>query len=353
MNRVTISPSGIEPAPLKQIGDVLLNGGIVALPTETVYGLAVLPTHKSAVEKLYAIKKRDRTKPFTLCMGNVNDALSHFLTLPPYGYRLIENFWPGPLTIIYYSDNETKVGIRIPLHPCLQTILNELNQPVFLPSANISGQKEATSADEVEEIFGTDIDLIIDGGSSVYGTASTVIDLTFHPFKLIREGVVSLREIVEVFIRKRLMFVCTGNTCRSVLAEYLLKKYLGEYDHFLLERYEILSSGTAAPQGNPPADSVTNILKSQERMDPQPHRATQINRAAILSSDLIFPMEDRQQDYILKVEPTAEPRIIPLKKFLPEELGNDIPDPIGKPDWFYQNVYGILKQAIMELREWL
>lgn len=352
MNRITISLENIDYSLIKEVKDIILKGGIVALPTETVYGLAVLAKDKSAVEKLYAIKQRDHGKPFTLHLAEVDKALAQFAILPPYGYRLVEKLWPGPLTIIFYSTYGEKIGVRVSSHKILSLILKELGQPIYLPSANISGQKETTSADEVEKIFGNDIDLIVDGGKSVYGKSSTVVDLTYHPFKIVREGAVSSREIVDTYIKKRLVFVCTGNTCRSVMAEYLLKKYLEQYDPYLVERYEIISRGIAAPEGAQPASQTIALLR-EEGIDLVNHTAKNIDRHTILSADLIFTMEDKQREYILQIEPTADSRVFPLKKFLPQELEKDIPDPIGEPHWVYEKVYEIIKMTILELREWL
>jgi tRNA threonylcarbamoyl adenosine modification protein (Sua5/YciO/YrdC/YwlC family) len=353
VRRINITPDDLDSPLIKEIADTLLKGGIVALPTETVWGLAVLPTNKSAVERLYAIKKRDHQKPFTYHIENVEAGLSFFSILPPYGYRLVKKFWPGPLTIVSYSKEEKKVGVRVPSHRILAQVLKELNQPIYLPSANISGEKEVTSADEVEAKFDDQIDLIVDGEGPTYFIPSTVVDLTYHPFKILREGAVSVKEIVDTFIKKRLLFVCTGNTCRSVFAEYLLKKYLPQYDPFLLERYEVISRGISPQEGMDVAPLVRDILKEKEGIQVRDHRAKRLDRYTILSADLIFTMDKAQEEYILKIEPTAKSRIFPLKKFLPPELEKDIPDPITCPVSVYQEVYELIKKAILEMREWL
>lgn len=351
MKKISILPEDIDYSLIREVKEVILKGGIVALPTETVYGLAVLATDKTAVEKLYGVKKRVPSKPFTLQFPDVEEALAQFSILPPYGYRLIEKLWPGPLTIIFYSSKGEKIGVRVSSHKILRLILKEVGQPVYLPSANISGEKETLSAEEVEKIFDNKIDLIVDGGKPLYGKSSTVVDLTYHPFKIVREGVVSSRQIVDTYIKKRLVFVCTGNTCRSVIAEYLLKKYLAEYDYYLGERYEIISRGISAPEGTPATGQIVELLR-EEGIEIN-HRAKRLDRYSILSADLIFTMEERQKEYILQIEPTAESRVFLLKKFLPQKLQQDIPDPIGKPKEEYRKVFELIKMAILELREWL
>ena len=196
MKRISLNNQNSDLSLFQEVKDTILKGGIVALPTETVYGLGVLARNKSAVDKLFALKQRDASKPFTLVVGGVDQALNIFTTLPPYGYRLIERFWPGPLTLIFYDKKGDKVGIRVPAHEVLQRILMGIPEPIYLPSANVSGQREALSADQVETSFPEQLDLIVDSGAPQYCQPSTVVDLTFHPFKILREGVVTIRHVV-------------------------------------------------------------------------------------------------------------------------------------------------------------
>lgn len=354
MKRIALSPHEKNNTCVEEVKNTILRGGVVALPAETVYGLAALPTNKHAVDKLIKIKQRDLTKPFTLHFAHVKDALNAVSILPPYVYRLIEQFWPGPLTIVSYAPSGEKIGVRVPDHKLLKHILDKVGEPIYLPSANRNGEKEAMSADEVESYFGESLDLIIDGGAPTFFKSSTVIDDTYHPFKIIREGVISVRDILDIYIRKRLLFVCSGNTCRSVMAEYLLKKYLQEYYPHLAARYEIISRGTAASTGARATPQAQTLLKDDEGIvGIDDHRAQQLNQQMILSSDLIFAMEDVHRDIIVGMEPVAESRIFLLKKFLPEEFEHDIVDPINTSDDVYKRVFEIIKMAAMELKDWL
>jgi len=351
MKKIVLSQDKIEPEKLEEIKKTFLEGGIVALPTETVYGLGVLASCREAVERLYKIKRRNRTKPFSLCVANKEEGVSLFSLLPPYGFRLIEKFWPGPLTLVFYSRNgDKKIGVRVPYHKTLSKILEELKEPINLCSANISGGKEATTSYEVEKIFSEDIDLLVEAEPPRYNKASTVVDLTFYPFKILREGVIPQKEIIETFIRKRILFVCTGNTCRSPLAQILLKKYLSQIASFFDKRYEILSCGIVASDGASLSEEVKKILKEYEDLNTE-HFARRIDKEILLSSDLIFVMEKRHKEFIINLEPLVESRVFLLGKFLPQE--QEIPDPIGKPFEFHLKVYNLIKEAILELREWL
>ncbi len=354
MKKIQIDARNPDYALIKEAAQVLSDGGIVALPTETVYGLGGRADNKAAVDKLYTIKKRPADKPFSFALGRLEDAVrDYFDVFPPFGYRLIERFWPGPLTIIYYAPKDEKIGVRIPAHPVTNEILRALNKAVYLPSANISGEKEAVSAAQVEKTLGGKIDLIVDGGKCDFGRPSTVVDLTEKPFKTLREGVIPEGEIAKIFIKKRILFVCTGNSCRSPLAQFLLGKSLYETKAYAEERFEVVSAGVSAFSGAKVTPPVLNILKQKEGIDAEEFKSQRLDKYMILSSDLIFTMEDRQSEYILRFEPKAESRVFNLKKFLPTEFIQDIPDPIGKSEAFYEEVYSLIKQAVLELSDWL
>lgn len=354
MKKILVNETVPDWEQIKEAVSLLRQGRIVALPTETVYGLGVISSNNEAVQKLYKIKNRPLDKPFTLCVADTDDAVKKLSIMPPFGFRILEQFWPGPLTVVFYSSqSEEKIGLRVPDHYITSTILRELNTPVYLPSANISGQKEASSAEEVESVFSDSIDLIVDTGKTKLSTPSTVIDLTFHPFKVLREGAVSLKDLMMTFFRKRIMFVCTGNTCRSPMAEYALKNILEEKFPYLIDRYEIISRGTISLGEEPASAQVLKVLSDEEGINADTHRSRKINRQDILSSDFIFVMEQEHKDYVVKLEPTAEARIFPLRKFLSQDTDKDIADPIGKPLQVYEEVFFRIKEAIQDLAEWL
>jgi len=356
MSKIIINPDSIDYALVNKAARIILEGGIIALPTETVYGLAALADKQCVVDRLYLLKKRSRNKPFSLALGSKDNAVINYLdVLPPFGYRLVEKFWPGPLTIIYYQRglSEEKIGIRVPANLITEEILKKVEKAVLLPSANISGEKEPVAVSDIETVFEGDIDLIVDGGKCVYSKPSTVLDLTLTPFKILRQGAVSESDIAKIFTRKRVLFVCTGNTCRSPLAQLLLEKYLSHERAYFGDRYEIISRGISAVFGLSVSSSIASILKDNEDIDIRRFCSKKLDRQILLSSDLIFTMEEIQKNYILKLEPTIEGRVFNLKKFLPPELERDIPDPIGASRVAYENVYSLIKEAVLELKDWL
>jgi len=354
MKKLKIASNDSSNLFVRQATKALEGGSIISFPTETVYGLGCWADKKDSVDRLYAIKKRPKDKPFSIALASIDKAIDdYFSKMPPFGYRLIEDFWPGPLTIIYRNKSNEKIGVRIPSNAIAQGILENFDRAVYLPSANISGQKEAISADEVENIFNGDIDLIIDGGECREARPSTIVDLTQRPFKILREGSISYQNILSVFSKKRIIFVCTGNSCRSPMAQLLLEKYLSSERSDFKKKFQILSAGISAVDGFSPTKEVVEILASAENIDAANFKSRKLTRRLVLSSDIIITMEDRQKDYIMEFVPSSEGRVFNLKKFLPPELEQDIPDPIGMSDIFYNNVYALLRKAILELKNWV
>ncbi|MFH1768808.1 MAG: L-threonylcarbamoyladenylate synthase [Candidatus Omnitrophota bacterium] len=354
MKKITVNGDNFDLASVREVSGLLREGAIVALPTETVYGLAAIYDNPDAVSRLYKIKRRPSGKPFTLCPGDSGKAKEKFGLLLPFGYRMIDRFWPGPLTLIFHGANsQDKIGIRVPSHKFTRAVLEELGSFVCMPSANISGEKESLSAQDVDSLFGSSIDLVVDGGSPQFSQNSTVVDLTYHPFKILREGVIASQELMEVFFKKRVVFVCSGNTCRSPMAEHMLKKRLEEKFPHVAARYEVISCGIIALENQPANHEATKVLREEEGFDMAIHRSRKIDRNLVLSSDLFFVMEEVHRKYILDLEPTAEARIFLLSKFLNPESEEGIIDPIGRDRSVYKKVYSIIDQAVEELISWL
>lgn len=206
IGRIRIN-SDILPVDLvEQASDLLLDGGVIALPTDTVYGLAVDATNEEAAERLYRIKERSNEKSIAIFIDSAR-ALNQFVSGVTSPVRnLLEAFWPGPLTVVFakreacfqhLTSGET-IGVRIPDHPAPLALVQELRRPLACTSANPSGMPEARSADEVEEYFGRGVDMILDAGRLPQGPASTVIDVTRTPFRIIREGGISRRQLAAV-----------------------------------------------------------------------------------------------------------------------------------------------------------
>jgi len=179
----------------------LQQGRIVAFPTETYYGLAVDPNNESAVTALFNLKKRPVDKPLLLLVKNTSQ-LSHLIShVPPELKPLMEKYWPGPLTLIFpahplvnnkITARTGTVGIRISPHPIAEKIVGKFGGAITATSANISGRPPAKTAQEVVDMFGDDIDYVLDGGGTTAGLCSTIIGVKDSQLQVIRTGVVNV-----------------------------------------------------------------------------------------------------------------------------------------------------------------
>lgn len=194
--------------------EVLRRGGLVAFPTETVYGLGADALNEEAVRRIFEAKGRPPDNPIIVHVGNMEQVYSLVEDVPPDAERLMEAFWPGPLTLIFYkspivSDIVTggspKVGIREPQNEIALTLLNLFGRPIAAPSANASGRPSPTKAEHVIEDLGDKVDLIIDGGDVSFGVESTVLDITTDPPVLYRPGACPKEEIEKV-LKKKIVF---------------------------------------------------------------------------------------------------------------------------------------------------
>ncbi len=169
----------------------LKKGGIIAFPTETVYGIGTDGTNSEAYFKIYEIKKREKNKPIPFFIEDISYLETIACNIPKEAYLLGEKFWPGPLTMILYSSQEfswvgKKIAIRIPNHKIPLLLLKNLKKPMAVTSANISGKKEVITPDEIKDLK---INLIINGGKVNIGIPSTIVDMTEKP-RILRYGAI-------------------------------------------------------------------------------------------------------------------------------------------------------------------
>jgi L-threonylcarbamoyladenylate synthase len=194
--------SAEHPIALRHAVDVLNNGGTVAFPTDTVYGLAALPFERKSVDRLYVIKGRNSTRAIAVLLGDLSDLRRIAVSPSEAALRLADRFWPGPLTLIVprnpdlpdiLSKNLT-IGVRIPDHPVALQLLR-MAGPLAVTSANISGNTNTTTVQEVLEQLDGRVHLIIDGGRTPGGIPSTVVDCTQSGPVILRPGPISLADI--------------------------------------------------------------------------------------------------------------------------------------------------------------
>jgi len=201
-----INPNEPEPALIDHVARSIESGQVVALPTDTFYGLAVDPVNLRAVDRIYDIKSRARHKPLSLLIADVAQAYSLARNCDNAFDKLAERFWPGPLTIIVRAGaklplrvtaNTGNVALRVPEASIARAIVEKLGVPITATSANLHGMPECTSALSVFDQLGDMIPMIVDGGPTARTIATTIVDLTAgdNSWSIIREGAIPTHEI--------------------------------------------------------------------------------------------------------------------------------------------------------------
>jgi protein-tyrosine phosphatase len=326
-------------------------GKIVAVPTETVYCLAASGLDEQAVRRILAVRGTDDCRPPLLALKSAEDALDYVPNMPPIAARLARRCWPGPLTLRLpdrHPDSVLKrlppaaldavlsdemIQITVPLNPIVSSMLRLLPGPLILWPACKAGTPEPVTAREALEQFGPQIDLMIDDGRTRFAQLSSIAEVTAAGPKLVQGGVISettLKRLASFMV----VVVCTGNTCRSPMAEILLKHRLAQHLACKMEELEdrgvlIQSAGIAAMAGGRAADEAIETMKLRG-LDLTIHETQPLSDRIVRYADVLLTMTRGHREAILAQWPEARDRTFTIAR------EGDVSDPIGGPAEFYR-----------------
>lgn len=204
MIRVVIDQTDPEPALLDRAAGVIRAGGIVALPTDTLYGLAADPFNAAAVRRVFLVKGRASERALPLVAADVAQISSQLGPLPPFALALAERFWPGPLTLLVpapealatgVTGGTGRVGVRVPAHAVARELCRACGSVLTATSANPSGLPASNDPDAVAAMLGSQLDILLDAGTAPGGPPSTIVDVTDVEPRLVRAGAIPWEQV--------------------------------------------------------------------------------------------------------------------------------------------------------------
>jgi len=364
MKRLTIKDACEFEREAEEAVGCLNNGGLVVFPTETVYGIAAIASDKGAFKRLRKLKSRPRS-PFSIHIHRREEIGKYVHQLPLRGRWLVERGLPGPLTILAetgdgFPDDELNsipglyesltsegiVGLRCPDQVFARRMLSGAGGPVVAPSANFAGRASPRDVDEIPPELAESVDMVIDAGPSEYGTDSTVVKISTGKTEIIRQGVYD-EGMISRMMRRKLCFVCTGNTCRSPIAAGLAADIIaGELGCSVSDLesngVEIVSAGTAAMEG---MSATPEAVKAAGAMghDISAHKTRRCTSDLIKSCDLVLCMSNRHASQVQQLAEGSGAEI----RVLDENCG--IADPIGSDIEVYISIASRMKDLLAEL----
>lgn len=345
----------------KRVEAALREDGLVLLPTETVYGIAARADRPAALARVASIKGyADANRAWTWHVGSA-DALNAFESLSLPARRLAERYWPGPLTLVLPGvprglesiAKDDWTGVRLPAHKATAGLLAGLPFPVTMTSANHATKAPAANVAAIPAAIRAELDLILDAGPARLAESSTVLRIGRGKFELLRSGLHDI-EPLRAVAGLQIGFACTGNTCRSPMAEGLARaaiaKRLETTPNDIADfGYDVRSMGVYASAGAPAAHHAIRAM-AERSVDISNHHSSPALPEVIAELDHVFCLTHSHLEALRMLLPPGKDHSLALL----DPDGNDIPDPIGGTALDYRNCAESIQSAIdARIADWV
>lgn len=334
-----------------------LKDSIVLHYTGSMFGMGCRLGSSNAIRKINDLKQRAEKNGFIVLISDIQWLYDNDIEVPLALQPILSQYWPGNLTVVFpvkekleSMANNGKVAFRVPTDNMLRQMIDYVGEPIISTSVNVSGLPPAENMLEIQKRYGSWFDLGVIPTDTKGSEPSTIIEYidcdengkpVLPYLKCLRESSIPFYEIKKNFMEPTILFMCTGNICRSPIAEYLFNYYSQKQKlPYMAKSAGLLETGALISLNSMQLLAEQGIISDQ-------HYSRKINPEIISSSWLVLTMEQRQKDNIIRNFPESAHKVFTLKEYVGEE--GDIADPIGYDLDYYRDIYKQIDEALLKL----